>query len=226
MLIHNRLCRSAVRTFLIALAIVIGTFVSARAETVRLTAMGDSIIQGYGLTQGDGIVPQLEAWLLSQGHDVQIVNAGVSGETSAGGAARIDWTLADNPDGLIVLFGGNDLLRGLAPRQMYENLSTIIKGAQGRDTPVFLIGLQAPSTYGNGYKTEFDMVFTKLALEYNLMLYPDIFAAIKMAALSGTSTTVEVMQGDNIHPNVNGVQLIVENLGPEVVKFLEPLTVP
>lgn len=224
MRIHNRLCCGAVRTFLTALTIVTVSLGPVRADAVRLTAMGDSIIQGYGLAQGDGVVPQLEAWLQARGHDVQILNAGVSGETSAGGAARVDWTLADHPNGLIVLFGGNDLLRGLAPEQMYENLSKIIIGAEAQDIPVFLIGLEAPTTYGTSYKTEFDGIFTKVAMEHDLMLYGDIFTAIKATALSKNDTTVSVMQRDNIHPNQRGVELIVADLGPKVEDFLRRLT--
>ncbi|EAQ44321.1 acyl-CoA thioesterase, putative [Roseobacter sp. MED193] len=187
-----------------------------RAEDLRITAFGDSLVQGYGLTQGDGLVPQLQRWLDAQEVAVTLSNAGVSGDTTAGGAARIDWTLADQPQGLIVLLGGNDLLRGLAPDQARENLRQILLAAQAGDVEVLLIGMRAPGNFGPEYKASFDRIYSDLAQEFDALLHPDAFAGIRALVGSDPAAAQEYMQADNIHPNAKGVALNVAALGPVV----------
>lgn len=187
-----------------------------RAEDLRITAFGDSLVQGYGLTQGDGLVPQLQRWLDAQEVAVTLSNAGVSGDTTAGGAARIDWTLADQPQGLIVLLGGNDLLRGLAPDQARENLRQILLAAQAGDVEVLLIGMRAPGNFGPEYKASFDSIYSDLAQEFDALLHPDAFAGIRALVGSDPAAAQEYMQADNIHPNAKGVALNVAALGPVV----------
>ena len=187
-----------------------------RAEDLRITAFGDSLVQGYGLTQGDGLVPQLQLWLDAQEVAVTLNNAGVSGDTTAGGAARIDWTLADQPQGLIVLLGGNDLLRGLAPDQARENLRQILLAAQAGDVEVLLIGMRAPGNFGPEYKASFDRIYSALAQEFDALLHPDAFAGIRALVGSDPAAAQAYMQADNIHPNAKGVALNVAALGPVV----------
>lgn len=194
------------------------------AETLRITAFGDSLVQGYGLAQGEGFVPQLQRWLHQQGQEVVLSNAGVSGDTTAGGAARIDWTLADEPQGLIVLLGGNDLLRGLQPDAAAHNLRHILRSAQSKDIEVLLIGMQAPGNYGPDYKAKFDQLYQDLAVEFDVLLHADAFAGIRGEAGLDPAAAQAYMQADNIHPNAKGVALNVAALGPVVLELTKRIT--
>lgn len=197
--------------------IIFATLASgSRAEDLRITAFGDSLVQGYGLPQGEGLVPQLQDWLQEQGVAVRLSNAGVSGDTTAGGAARIDWTLSDQPQGIIVLLGGNDLLRGLSPDQARANLQQILQAAQAREVEVLLIGMQAPGNFGPEYKERFDRIYADLAQEFDALLHPDAFAGIRAVAGPDPAAAQDFMQSDNIHPNAKGVALNVAALGPVV----------
>ena len=135
--LYNRLVQ-----LVAGLAIVAAT--AASAEDVSIVALGDSLTAGYGLVPEAGLVPQLENWVRSQGHDVSLINAGVSGDTTAGGLARIDWVLSDDVDALIVELGANDMLRGIDPASARENLNGILAAAQARDLPILLIRCLAP----------------------------------------------------------------------------------
>lgn len=187
-------------------------------EPVVIAALGDSLTQGYGLAQGDGLVPQLEVWLQKAGIEVQLRNAGVSGDTTQGGKSRIDWTLTDDVDGLIIALGGNDALRGIDPAVSRENLATIIQTAQARDVTVLLVAISAPTNFGTGYKAAFDGIFGDLAQEFEVSLTPEIFAALRDVSPQDLGA---VMQGDGIHPNVEGVRRIVAVLGPHVQELAE-----
>ena len=153
----------------LALAVVVGAG-AAQAETVTLAALGDSLTQGYGLPQEDGFVPQLEAWLRAQGADVVVINAGVSGDTTAGGLARVDWTLTPEVDAMIVALGGNDFLRGIDPANSRANLRGILEVAQARDVAVLLVGLEASGNYGADFKRDFDSMYGDLAAEFDVPL--------------------------------------------------------
>lgn len=192
----------------------------AGAETLRITAFGDSLVQGYGLPQGQGLVPQLEQWLTDNGAEVTLQNAGVSGDTTAGGAERLDWTLSDNPDGLIVLLGGNDLLRGLSPQEARANLSRILQTAQTRGVAVLLVGMVAPGNYGPEYKQAFDAIYPDLAAEYDALLHPDAFAGIAELAGNDLAAARAYFQDDGIHPNAEGVALNVAALGPVALQLV------
>mgnify|MGYP002413354684 CR=1 FL=1 len=203
--------------------VIIGFLISvsaAWAEPVRITAFGDSLVQGYGLPQGDGFVPQLEHWLQEHGAEVEITNAGVSGDTSAGGAARIDWTLADDPDALIVLLGGNDLLRGLSAEEMRANLSKILSAAEQADTEVLLVGMRAPNNYGPDYRAAFNAVYPDLAKEFGALLHPDAFAGIFERVGEDPAKAQEFMQDDDIHPNAEGGRENIEALGPVALQLV------
>lgn len=192
----------------------------AFAETLRITALGDSLTQGYGLPQGEGLVPQLQAWLTARGQDVEILNAGVSGDTTTGGLSRLDWTLSDRPDAMIVALGGNDLLRGIDPALSRQNLEAILTRLQAEDIPALLVGLPAPGNYGPEYQAQFAAMYPELAEAHGALLVADMMAPL-MARVAEGAAPETVMQGDMIHPNPAGVALVVEQLGPAVEELIE-----
>ncbi|WP_253279613.1 arylesterase [Loktanella sp. 3ANDIMAR09] len=189
------------------------------AEPITIAALGDSLTAGYGLPTAEGFVPQMQAWLDEQGADVTLINAGVSGDTTAGGLSRLDWTLTPDVDGVIVALGGNDFLRGLDPATSEANLDAILDGAAARDVPAMLVGLRAGANYGPEYQSAFNGMFEDLAEARNIPLVSDWFAAIQGA--SGINT--DALQSDGIHPNAQGVSLIVEEMGPAILEFAESL---
>ncbi|MBF9043129.1 arylesterase [Rhodobacterales bacterium HKCCE4037] len=186
------------------------------AEEVVIAALGDSLTQGYGLLPEDGFVPQLDAWLEARGYDVQIINAGVSGDTTAGGLARVDWTLSDDVDAMIVALGGNDLLRGLPPESSRANLAGILAAADAAGVEVLLVGLNAPGNYGPDFQQAFNAMYPDLAEEYGTLYAPDFFAGFTDMVEADPTALSQFMQPDGIHPSANGVTLIVEALGPQV----------
>ncbi|KIC10949.1 GDSL family lipase [Leisingera sp. ANG-M1] len=205
---------------LLSLMLFAGT---AGAEPLRITAFGDSLVQGYGLPQGQGLVPQLERWLNENGAEVVLQNAGVSGDTTAGGAERAEWTLSDNPDGLIVLLGGNDLLRGLSPDEARANMTRILQAAEAKGITVMLIGMKAPPNYGPEYKESFDAIYPELARAFGAVLHPDAFAGIAAEAGGDPAAAQAYMQDDGIHPNAQGVALNVAALGPVALQLVESI---
>jgi acyl-CoA thioesterase-1 len=187
-------------------------------DPVTVLALGDSLTQGYGLPQEQGFVPQLRNWLADQGVEARIVNGGVSGDTTAGGAARIDWSLTPEVDAMIVALGGNDLLRGIDPEVARDNLDRILKAAEANAVEVLLVGMDAPGNYGAAYKTAFDAIYPELAEEYDTLYAPDFFAGLG----DGTPSELQpFFQQDGIHPNADGVSRIVEDLGPHVRRLIE-----
>jgi acyl-CoA thioesterase-1 len=193
---------------------------AATAQTLTIAALGDSLTAGYGLPVQDGLVPQLETWLKSRGHDVKLVNAGVSGDTTRGGLARTDWTLTPDVGAMIVALGGNDVLRGLDPSSSRANLEGILKKAAAKGVPVLLIGVRAPPNYGPDYKTSFDGMYPDLSAKYGTLLYEDFFKGL----LEGTdraSALAKYMQADGIHPNAAGVSVLVAKIGPSVEKLID-----
>jgi acyl-CoA thioesterase-1 len=170
-------------------------------------------------------VPQLQAWLEAQGHDVIVINAGVSGDTTAGGLARLDWTLAEPVDAMLVTLGGNDLLRGLDPAASRANLDAILSRLATEGIPAMLAGMPAPGNYGPEFKREFEAMYVDLAAQYDVPLVPNFMQPMTDKAEAGVSFT-DLMQDDHIHPNARGVGLIVEHLGTELTAFLSSVTQP
>ncbi|SIS69325.1 acyl-CoA thioesterase-1 [Roseivivax lentus] len=194
---------------------------AAQAETLELVALGDSLTQGYGLPQGEGFVPTLQGWLDDQGRDVQVVNAGVSGDTTAGGLSRVEWSLSDETDAMIVALGGNDLLRGISPETARANLDGILDVAEDRGLPVLLVGMIAPSNYGPDYKAAFDALYVELSEKYGTLFYPEFFAGLRDAEGDTPSDMARFMQPDGIHPSADGVERIVQDMGPSVAELLD-----
>lgn len=188
-------------------------------EPLEIVALGDSLTAGYGLPQGEGFVPQLQKWLDAQGARVRVTNAGVSGDTTAGGLARLDWALTPGADALIVALGGNDLLRGLPPQSARENLDRILARAEARGLPVLLIGLTAPGNYGADYKAAFDGMWTDLAARHGALLLPDFLAPL-LAMDARARATAGVVQADNLHPTARGVGMLVDHVGPSVLALI------
>lgn len=213
-LIH-RLCKAGIAIGL--LGALVGPL-SAQNNTIVIAAFGDSLTAGYGLPAEDGFVPQLQDWLTAQGADVQVQNAGVSGDTTAGGVARLDWVLGPEVDAVILELGANDMLRGLDPAQAKENLDQMLAAITARDLPVLIAGMRAPPNYGADYQAAFDGMYGELAEKYAVPLYPfflqGLGSNVSIYALS------QLMQADGLHPNADGVALIVADIGPHVLDLI------
>ncbi len=210
--------RKAGRAVLLAAAAVLGAE-RAQAEVV-VAALGDSLTQGFGLPAEAGFVPVLESWLSERGHDVRLINAGVSGDTTAGGLSRVAWTLTDDVDAMIVALGGNDLLRGIDPAVSRANIDGILSAAAEQGVEVLLVGLSAPGNYGPDYKAAFDAIYPELSARYGT-LWEESFLGGLEAARDAGATLSDVMQTDSIHPNAEGVKIIVETLGPAVEDLVQ-----
>jgi len=191
----------------------------AMAAEVTIAALGDSLTQGYGLPEWEGFVPQMRGWLADHGADVRLINAGVSGDTTAGGAARVGWTLTPDVDAMIVALGGNDLLRGIAPEVARANLEAILQAAREAEVAVLLIGMQAPGNYGPDYKAAFDAIYPDLAAQYGTLYAESFFAGLE-GLRKDPAALGRYMQDDGIHPSAEGVEKIVAGLGPKVLELV------
>jgi acyl-CoA thioesterase-1 len=216
-----RLIRNAATAFFFTSLSVLA--LPAQAEPVTLVALGDSLTAGYGLPPDQGLVPQLQRWLAAQGAEVTVVNAGVSGDTTAGGLSRLDWSLTPETDALMVTLGGNDMLRGLPPEEARANLSAILEGAKSKGLPVFLVGMEAPGNYGAEYKAAFDAIYADLAAEFGATLYPFFFQGMTEGNADPAAMRPFMLE-DGIHPNAEGVAKIVADLGPALQAFLASQT--
>lgn len=186
-------------------------------EPIAILAFGDSLTAGYGLPAGDGFVDQLQAWLTSElGQPVQVVNGGVSGDTSTGGRSRLDWALAPiksgKPDLVIMELGANDALRGVSPEVTRENMDAMLGTLNERGIPTLVAGMLASPSWGPDYEASFNGIFPDLAQKYDMPLYPFF--------LDGVATIPELNQADGIHPTKEGVAIIIEKIGPFVKQAL------
>jgi acyl-CoA thioesterase-1 len=184
----------------------------APAAPLRVLAFGDSLTAGLGLPVGEAFPVRLQARLATDGYQVQIANGGVSGDTSAGGLARLDWALADKPDIVLIEFGANDMLRGIDPKVTYDNLDKIMGRIQQSGAKMLLLGMKSPSNWGREYQQSFDAIFPDLAEKYHAPLYPFF--------LDGVATDATLNQADGLHPNPKGVALIVERVAPYLERLL------
>jgi acyl-CoA thioesterase-1 len=195
-----------------ALLFLFASLIPSTAAPIKILALGTSLTQGFGVPPGQDFTAVLEARLRAAGLDVKLINAGVSGDTSAGGLARIDWSLADHPQAAIVEFGSNDALRGQSPTLTEKNLVAILTRLKAAHIPVLLIGMRAPRNLGPEYAAQFDPIFPKLAKQFGAILYPFM--------LDGVALNPKLNQADGIHPNPAGVKIIVEKFLPYAMRLV------
>ncbi len=184
-------------------------------EPLKIVVLGDSLTAGSGLTRNTAFPAQLEARLQRRGYRVRVINAGVSGDTSAGGLARLDWTLAERPELMIIELGANDALRGLDPQQTKQNLSTILSRLRSLKVQPLLTGMKAPRNLGEEYYNKFDRLYVELARRHQVPFYPFF--------LAGVAGDPGLNQADGIHPTAAGVAIIVRRMLPLVEALLEQL---
>jgi len=178
----------------------------------RIVVLGDSLSAGYGLPAAEAFPAQLEQALRQSGQAVRVINAGVSGDTTAGGLARLDWALAERPQLVIVQLGANDALRGLDPEQARANLDAILTRLKREETQILLAGMRAPRNLGPAYYTKFDRIYSDLAKKHQIALDPFF--------LEGVALRPELNQADGLHPNAQGVAIVVRRLLPQVRELL------
>ena len=187
-----------------------------RAKAIM--AFGDSLTAGYGLMDHEGLVPQLRAWLAQNGKGLRVINAGVSGDTTAGGLARIDWSLTPDIGGVMVTLGGNDMLRGIDPAAARANLKGILQVLADKKMEILVVGMPGPVNYGPQYKQDFEAMYADLAAEFDALYVPDFFAGLGEGSPADLQ---EMFQDDGIHPNAKGVEMIVQSLGPAVLELIK-----
>lgn len=187
----------------------------AQAAQKRIVVLGDSLTAGYGLKSGEDFVSKLQEAMVADGMDIKIDNAGVSGDTTAGGRARLDWAIEGDqtPDLVIVALGGNDMLRGIDPAETRKNLGAILETLKTRKIPVLLAGMKAPVNLGLAYKKKFEAVYDDLSKEYDVAYYPFF--------LQGVAMKQDLNLADGIHPNTKGIAVMVENILPVIKKSME-----
>jgi acyl-CoA thioesterase I len=186
--------------------------VTAAERPVRIVVLGDSLSAGFGLTAGDALPAKLERALKAKGLAVQIENAGVSGDTAAGGLARLDWSVPEGTDAVILELGANDALRGSDPKATRASLDAIIRKLRERKVAVLLTGMYAPRNFGPDYARAFDPIYPELATQHGLILYPFI--------LEGVAGDKALNQADGIHPTAAGVDIMVRGLLPKVEELV------
>jgi acyl-CoA thioesterase-1 len=188
---------------------------AARAEPVRLVGFGDSLMAGYQLPASDAFPVKLEAALREKGHEVEIANAGVSGDTTSGGLARLDWSIPDGTKGVILELGANDALRGIAPEETEKNLDAMLTRLKERGIAVLLAGMIAPPNMGPEYGERFNGLYRRLAEKHGATLYPFF--------LDGVVTKANLQLEDGMHPNTEGVDVMVETILPTAEAFLSSI---
>ncbi len=197
---------------LLALLLGLSLNVAAQARPIKLLVLGDSLTAGYGLPVADGFQAQLAAGLKARGLDVQLLDGAVSGDTTAGALARLDWVLGEAPDAAIVVLGGNDALRGTEPGETKANLLAILDRLRDKHVKILLSGMKAPPNLGNSYAESFANVYQQLGARPDVLFDPFF--------LAGVAAHPELNQPDGIHPNKDGVKIIVARLLPLVVRLI------
>ena len=205
------------RTLFVTLALQLGLIVALQsapvaAKTLRLVVVGDSLVAGLGLAAPQSFTGILEQKLKAKGHDLVVVNAGVSGDTAADGLARLDWALGDGADAVILELGANDMLRGLDPAATRKTLDEIVRRIADRKIPLLISGMRASGNLGPDYVTAFDRIYPDLATQYGSLLDPFY--------LEGVAMDPKLNQDDGIHPNAKGVIAIVSRMLPLVEALL------
>ena len=206
---------AVVNSLLLVLLCLVPIVAPAHAQSapIKIAMLGDSLTAGYGVKPEQAIPVRLQAALKKEGRDVTVLNHGVSGDTTAGGLARVDWMLADKPDIVMVALGGNDALRAVDPATAERNLDAILAKLKEVKVTAWLIGMAAPRNLGPEYVKAFDGLYKRLADKYGVPLYPFI--------LDGVAQDATLNQADGIHPNPDGVEVVVRHLLPFVTKNLD-----
>jgi acyl-CoA thioesterase-1 len=186
--------------------------VAAQGKPLTILAFGDSLVAGFGLGSRDGFTAKLEMALKAKGIEARVINGGLSGDTSAGGLARLDWALEPKPDFALVELGANDGLRGLDPAQTRANLDAILIKLKAKGVPVLFAGMYAPPNMGPDYGKAFNALYPELAQKHGVLFYPFF--------LDGVAADPSLNQPDGIHPNAKGVDIIVERILPHVLKLV------
>lgn len=186
------------------------------ATVTHIVAFGDSLTAGFGVAPGDAFPVQLAARLKADGYDVEVANAGVSGDTTSGGLARLDWVLAAHPDIVLLELGANDALRGIDPKLAQANLDDMLKRLTAAHVKVLLLGMVSPGNWGTDYRQAFDAIYPTLAAKYEVPLYPFF--------LDGVALDEKLNQPDGLHPNKAGVAVIVTRIAPFVERVLGKAT--
>jgi acyl-CoA thioesterase-1 len=195
------------------LALLLATMTDSHAgRPLKLVVLGDSLTAGYGLEASQAFPARLEAALRARGHEISVINAGVSGDTAKQGLERLDWSIAEDADAAIVELGANDALRGLDPNETRNSLERIIARLKERGIPVLLAGMLAPPNLGASYKENFDAIYPELAKRHGVPLYPFF--------LDGVASEEAFNLEDGMHPNARGVDEIVRRMLPSVEEFL------
>ncbi|WP_417687565.1 arylesterase [Roseibium sp.] len=187
--------------------------VSAKADSLKLVVLGDSLSAGYQLPPEEAFPNQLQAALTERGHDVEVVNAGVSGDTSSGGLSRLDWSVGPDVKAVIVELGANDMLRGIPPEKTRENIEAIVSRLTERGVAVLVAGMMAQRNLGEDYAAEFDPIYPEVAAAHGALHYPFF--------LEGVALDPDLNLADGMHPNGQGVSVIVANMLPLVEQLLE-----
>ena len=203
------------RRILLALAVMLCALVSpgiAAAEPLRIVALGDSLMAGYGLAEKEGFPAKLQAALRAKGHDVEVINAGVSGDTASGGLTRLDWSVPKDAAAVILELGANDALRAVNPAETRKALDEALRRLRERKLEVLLAGMLAPPNMGAEYSAAFDRIYPELAQKHSVLLYPFF--------LDGVAAVEKLNQRDGIHPTAAGVDVIVERILPSVEKLI------
>ena len=183
----------------------------AYTKSLNVIVLGDSLVAGYGLLKNDGFINQLQNKINSNNIKLNLVNGGVSGETSSGLLNRLEWVLEEQFDGVIVSIGANDALRGINPKLTFQNINNILNYLKKNQIPSMLIGMKAPNNLGKDYVSEFNRIYPNLAKIYRVSFYPFFLKDVVLVP--------SLNQDDMIHPNKKGVKKIVENIYPYFIDF-------
>jgi acyl-CoA thioesterase-1 len=200
------------RLVVLACLAILAMAAAAKAEPHRIVGFGDSLMAGYGLDAGQGFPEKLEKALRAKGHDVVIANAGVSGDTTSGGLSRLDWSIPDGTELVILELGANDMLRGIGPDITENNLDAMISRLKERNIAVLLAGMRAAPNLGPDYQAAFDAIYPRLAEKHGVPLYPFF--------LDGVAADRAYLLEDGMHPNAEGIDRMVERLLPTIEKLL------
>ena len=205
----------ALKSFFICLMMTL-LFTNVNAQDpIKIMLYGDSLMAGYGLPQKDNLASELSREIKSNDSTISFINASISGNTSKTGLSRVDWSLGDNPNIVILCLGANDMLRGLDPSLTKNNLDSIINKFINNNAIIILAGMQSPESMGPKYKKEFDAIYPDLSAQYNLIFMPFL--------LEGVALEKELLQADFKHPNAKGIRVMADNLSPYILRAIDQL---